>query len=189
MIFVVSPCDYAAYDDIGSIFSHTDNAINYDPRDCFFVPGDNEWNDCEYLDESWNLWMEHFGPNNTFGFGTFSSGNINVERQTSVTRRPGVDRSENFAFFINKVLFVGLNIVGSDDMGDEDVRLVQNLDWTRDKLSYYSKHGMQAAAVFGHGLITRKDAKREYFGDGFTALLREEYPELPVMYMVCDHCY
>jgi len=38
-----SPCYESSYSDIAEIFTHPSNALNYDPRDSFFVPGDNEF--------------------------------------------------------------------------------------------------------------------------------------------------
>ena len=172
------PCNNRAYSDVASIFSHQSNAINYNPEDVFFVVGDNEWMDCWRPDDAWELWTEHFGPNNTFGFGTFRSKGIAVERQT--------DRSENFAFFMNNVLFIGLNIIGGKDAGDESVRLVQDFNFTRSKLEHYSdsNYDMKATVIFGHAFL--RGVRRTYFGNDLFALLRDQYQDLPVMYLHGD---
>lgn len=181
------PCNNAAYNDISKMFTHPENALYYDPRDTFFVPGDNEWSDCYDLDDAWSLWTEHFGVGNQFGFGTFSPGkNIAVERQTTEFRLPGVDRSENFAFFINGVLFIGLNMVGGDDVGDEELRLGQNFNWTKSKLRYYKRRGMKACVLFAHARMGKPGPRKTYFGDKLMSLLRRRYASLPVMHVHGD---
>ena len=51
-------CYKSSFSDVAEIFSHPSNALNYDTRDCFFVPGDNEWVDCQDPDQAWRWWMQ-----------------------------------------------------------------------------------------------------------------------------------
>ena len=51
-------CYESSFSDVAEIFTHNSNALNYDPRDVFFVPGDNEWVDCQDPDQAWRWWMK-----------------------------------------------------------------------------------------------------------------------------------
>jgi hypothetical protein len=51
-------CYESSFSDVADMFSHESNAINYDPRDSFFVPGDNEFQDCQDVDQAWQWWMK-----------------------------------------------------------------------------------------------------------------------------------
>jgi hypothetical protein len=51
-------CYESSFSDVADIFSHESNAINYDLRDCFFVPGDNEFQDCQDKHQAYRWWMK-----------------------------------------------------------------------------------------------------------------------------------
>lgn len=51
-------CYESSFKDVADIFSHETNAINYDLRDCFFVPGDNEFQDCQDKHQAHRWWMK-----------------------------------------------------------------------------------------------------------------------------------
>jgi hypothetical protein len=52
------PCYESSFRDVAEMFTHPSNAINYDPKDCFFVPGDNEFQDCQSKTDAWGWWMQ-----------------------------------------------------------------------------------------------------------------------------------
>jgi len=52
------PCYESSFLDVAEMFSHVSNALNYDPRNCFFVPGDNEFQDCQNRTKAWGWWMK-----------------------------------------------------------------------------------------------------------------------------------
>ena len=52
------PCFESSFLDVAEMFSHVSNALNYDPRNCFFVPGDNEFQDCQNRTKAWGWWMK-----------------------------------------------------------------------------------------------------------------------------------
>jgi len=54
-------CTSESYSDVAQIFSHASNAVHYDPRDVFFIVGDNEWSDCSSLTTAFSRWMNNFG--------------------------------------------------------------------------------------------------------------------------------
>ena len=51
-------CSESSFSDIAEMFSHPTNAIHYDAEDCFFVPGDNEFQDCQDRTQAWRWWMK-----------------------------------------------------------------------------------------------------------------------------------
>ena len=51
-------CSESSFSDIAEMFSHPTNAIHYDTEDCFFVPGDNEFQDCQDRTQAWRWWMK-----------------------------------------------------------------------------------------------------------------------------------
>lgn len=51
-------CYESSFSDIAEMFSHPTNAIGYDTEDCFFVPGDNEFQDCQDRAQAWRWWMK-----------------------------------------------------------------------------------------------------------------------------------
>ena len=52
------PCYESSFRDVAEMFTHPSNAINYDPKDCLFVPGDNEFQDCQSKTDAWGWWMK-----------------------------------------------------------------------------------------------------------------------------------
>jgi hypothetical protein len=52
------PCYESSFLDVAEMFSHVSNALNYDPRNCFFVPGDNEFQECQNRTKAWGWWMK-----------------------------------------------------------------------------------------------------------------------------------
>lgn len=88
------------------------------PVPVLVLPGDNEWNDCSRPDRAWGFWVRHFDRFESHwpGFG-------------AVTRQP--QQTANFAFERNRVLFVGLNVVGGRMHDPEEWRWrhEQGLAW------------------------------------------------------------
>jgi hypothetical protein len=54
-------CTSQSYSDVADIFTHASNTVYYDPRDVFFLVGDNEWSDCPSLPIAFMRWMNNFG--------------------------------------------------------------------------------------------------------------------------------
>ena len=103
----------------------------------FVLPGDNEWNDCGDPDAAWALWTTHFTE-----FEQNFCGARDVEAQAV--------RPENFAFVRDRVLFIGLNMVGGTvhDPIEWALRMQQNADWVEQQLAQTAGQ-VRAAVVFG----------------------------------------
>ena len=185
-------CDEERYTDIAEMFVHQDNALNYDARDCFFVPGDNEWSDCSDRDQAWKYWMESFGNGNMQqrtgvgpnmnSFGTLSDPSIDVAYQTeSLINRFYPSTASNFAFLTDNVLFIGINQVGGSSIGDEPARLSGNYQWVEEKMTEYNP---KVLVIFAHARFT--GTRWSYFGEPFTRLMQRSYPHVATLYLHGD---
>jgi lysophospholipase L1-like esterase len=105
----------------------------------FIVPGDNEWNDQVDPDRHWGYWEKHFmhfdkkwDP---------PAGTTSLERQAA--------RSENFAFVMDQVLFIGINKVGGKihDRSEWETRLKQNSEWISEQLAAH-REATHSAVIF-----------------------------------------
>lgn len=188
-------CVNEYYSDVADIFASPLNNFYYDTRDCFFLIGDNDWCDCNDPGSSFTYWMNNFGNGNKYnwinqgmnpnGFGTFSNRNM---RRTLEYDYDGWDQdlqyypssASNFAFFIDKVLFVGINQVGGGEIGDESTRVRNNFQWVKSKMEQYAEQDMKTLIVLAHAPMSW--ARWEYFGMPFQALLRDSYPDILVIY-------
>lgn len=102
----------------------------------FVVPGDNEWNDQEDPDLGWEKWTKYFSRFDT-----------NWEPPVKVTRQE--HRQENFAFVLDRVLFIGINKVGGrvHDATEWDQRLGDNAEWIAANLAI-NRNRVHSAAIF-----------------------------------------
>ncbi|MCI0633910.1 MAG: IPT/TIG domain-containing protein, partial [Actinobacteria bacterium] len=116
------------------------------------LPGDNEWNDCGDPDAAWILWQAHF-----LGFEQDFCGTPDVEAQAL--------RPENFAFVRERVLFIGLNLVGGTvhDPAEWELRMQQNADWVEQQLTE-TEGRVRAAVVLGQA---ERSGARDAFFDRF----------------------
>lgn len=188
-------CVSTSYSDVAQIFSHSSNTLHYDPRDVFFIVGDNEWTDCASRTNGFMWWMNNFGNGrktnggntgpNPYGFGTFRDSNMKATLEYDWQDNSGSSSvyptsATNFAFFYNKVLFVGINQVGGGTVGDESTRVNNNFEWTKSNMAKYAAQGMRTLVVFAHAPMT--GARLTYFGSPFKLLLLNEYPDVLVLY-------
>ena len=127
-------CNESIYEDVSGILKMMEAPT-------FIVLGDNEYNDCTDPKqglEYWNKYFLHFNENWVF--------------EPTVTYQPG--RRENFSWIDHKVLFIGIDLVGSQvrDSLEWNNRLTQNGLWIK-KLSEEQVNNVEAMVVFGHANI------------------------------------
>jgi len=158
-----NPCTEDRYIKVANIFHESAAPV-------FFIPGDNEWNDCEDPDQAWALWWTHLHQ-----FETFWPDAPVVERQP--------ERQENFAWVSRKVLLIGINLVGGKKIDPDawDLRLAQNAEWVANQLDG-KKGAVAAAIIFGHAAPS--NTKSSAFFDAFR--LSAQAFEKPVLYMNGD---
>mmetsp|Transcript_5665 Transcript_5665/g.8940 ORF Transcript_5665/g.8940 Transcript_5665/m.8940 type:complete len:598 (+) Transcript_5665:105-1898(+) len=131
----------------------------------YFVPGDNEYNDCPNPDQALSFWYDYI-----LGFETkyWPSPTWNISRQTP-------DFPENFAFLQGKVLFVGINLVGGivHDQNEWSVRQSANLAWINDRVSTF-RGRFNTVVVVAHA-DPDIDINDNFFGSFYTMV--QEYNE------------
>jgi hypothetical protein len=146
-----SECEEAVYQDVSEI-------LKTFKVPTFIILGDNEYNDCTDPQqglEFWNKYFLHFSENWNY--------------EPPITYQP--ERSENFSWVRNKVMFIGLNLVGSQahDSLEWHNRLIQNGQWVK-KLMEEQGNKVKATVVFGHAnMVEAGPDKFKPFTDMFRA--------------------
>ncbi len=107
-------CRSGFYDRVSDLYKNSSVPV-------FFLPGDNEWNDCDDFPLSVTRWR------NTFVDYEKNWGSLNFQ----VSRHR--NRPENFCFVYKKAIYIGLNMIGgrvpSRDQWKK--RLKDNFNWVR----------------------------------------------------------
>lgn len=152
-----TPCDRAVYEKVSGMLAKSKIPL-------FILPGDNEWNDCPDPAAAWELWVEHFRK-----FDERWKPPFLVER--------GPKHAENFAFVQNRVLFIGVNIVGGrvHNADEWKQRHADCAVWIEAKFSEYREQ-VSAAVVFGHA--TPAPTQLDFFGNLNSLALTFEKPIL-----------
>lgn len=161
-----APCDEGVYEDVSGLLKNFKTPT-------FMLLGDNEYNDCDNPEDAlalWNQYFLHFNENWEFSH--------TVEYQE--------ERSENFTWVENGVLFLGLNLVGSSvhDQAEWDKRLADDSTWVEEQFNIYGEK-IEAAVLFGHANMTEVGPEKfKPFTDRFRASAKAFGK--PVLYMQGD---
>lgn len=102
-----SKCTDDVYTDAIKMFGQMTKPVVY-------IPGDNEWTDCHRLNNGGYDNLERLAHLRKTMFakdGTFGASSLPVERQG----KPGEKFVENMRYLFNGVMFVGLNVPGSNN--------------------------------------------------------------------------
>lgn len=160
------PCDEAVFQDVSGILKEFSAPT-------FMLLGDNEYNDCDdpiSALQLWNQYFLNFHQNWTF--------------DQTITYQD--NRAENFAWTQDKVMFVGLNLVGSDvhNQDEWDTRLTDNGNFLRDFVSIH-RDNSEALVIFGHANMVELGPDKF---KPFTDVLRSVAEEFnkPMLYMQGD---
>ena len=154
------------YEKVAGILSHGNSIPT------FIVPGDNEWNDQVDPDRHWAYWSKHF---------------MHFDKQweppdsTGLTKRQAV-RQENFAFIVDRVLFIGINKVGGKvhDEAEWKTRMLHNSQWVAESLKNH-RDSTHSAVIFAQASGFSKIGA---FQD-FLAATGPEYGK-PILYLHAD---
>ena len=159
-------CDETVYLEVNEILAKFEAPT-------FIVLGDNEFNDCDSPEDAlilWNTYFLRFNENWDFQY--------TVEYQE--------ERSENFAWVENGVLFLGLNLVGSSvhDQTEWNKRLSDDADWVEKQFDQHTSD-IKAAILFGHANMTEIGPQKfELFTDRFRTAASQF--EKPILYVQGD---
>jgi len=158
-----------------SYYTDMANTLKMLKAPAYIVLGDNEYVDCSNPTQAFGYWKKYF---------------TNFEQNfcgAPFTEHQGV-RPENFAFVLNGVLFIGINLVGSCpfDQNEWDTRLQDDVDWINQQ--FQAKNSLVRAAVIFAQASDKGGCDRSLFFDQFfpavTAFVK------PVLYIHGDlHTY
>jgi hypothetical protein len=139
------PCVEAVYQKVSGMLRKSTAPV-------FIIPGDNEWNDCSDPgpDQAWFYWNQYFRR-----FDNHWNHSFPVFRQ--------IEHEENFSFVRNRVLFIGLNIVGGlvHDPAEWRQRHSDGLQWIRRNLA---KFGNEAGCLVLFGHANPQQKHDDFFG-------------------------
>mmetsp|Transcript_18340 Transcript_18340/g.22761 ORF Transcript_18340/g.22761 Transcript_18340/m.22761 type:complete len:602 (+) Transcript_18340:247-2052(+) len=132
----------------------------------FLTPGENDWNACPYPDQALSYWRQYFERLEETWNHT-----ISVKRQPN--------RPENMAFFMDFVLFVGVNIVGEPILDSDEWknRLIDDFDWVLKAMGEHEEE-MSSVVIFGHAAPDMSNS--HFFGSLVEAA---NYYKVPVLYV------
>jgi len=143
-----SSCPESIYQDVSGILKEL-------AAPCYIVPGDNEYNDCSDPTQAWQYWTAYFMHFEENFCGAFATEHQSV-------------RQENFAFLLDGVLFVGINLVGGrvHSQNEWNTRMQQDADWV-DFQFQNKKSQVRAAVVFAQA--GPDNSNRDLFFNQFRA--------------------
>jgi hypothetical protein len=141
--FVIHLGDFKPYntDCSEEVFGAVAKTLRTFEAPVFLVPGDNEYNDCKDPVTALSLWRTTFAE-----FAQNWNGAPVVQRQET--------RIENFAWVQDRVLFVGINLVGGD-VHDEDewaTRMEDDARWVESNFAAEAGN-IDAAVLFSHATL------------------------------------
>ena len=116
----------------------------------FFLPGDNEWNDCDDFPASAQRWRQTFVKYEQ----NWNPLAFQVSRQQN--------RPENFSFVFKKAIYIGLNMVAGQIKNSKlwRKRLYDNLDWVRVSVEDQIDE-LEVVLIFGNS--GNLDSNKEFF--------------------------
>jgi len=158
------PCVEAVYQKVSGMLRESVAPV-------FIIPGDNEWNDCSDPDpdQAWIYWNRYFRR-----FDDHWDHSFPVFRQ--------IEHEENFSFVRNRVLFIGLNVVGGfvHDPEEWKQRHADGLQWIRRNLAQFGEE-VGCLMLFGHATPAPKHD--DFFGP--LSIVAQEFNK-PVLYLHGD---
>ncbi len=160
------PCDEAVYDDISGILKNFKVPT-------FMLLGDNEFNDCANPNQAFDYWKQYFLKFNE---------NWTFDQKITYQR----ERTENFSWVKEKVLFIGLNIVGSrvHDQAEWTKRLTDNANFLTSQIET-NKNDIEAVVVMAHANMVEAGAEKfKPFTEPFLAAAANF--KKPVLYVQGD---
>lgn len=179
--FVIHVGDLRNYDEANPLcreeeFVLAAKIFKKSPVPVFVIIGDNEWIDCSNPTEGLEFWNKHFLR--------FDSRHWN--HTFDVVRQPG--RPYNFAFVHKKTLFIGLNIVGVPvhDAREWEVRLTEQVQWTKELIRYYSSTIGETGRVVIFGHANPGSAHYHFFGPLDEFISQELNNQIPILYLNGD---
>ena len=151
----VDECREHAYQNASAILKKSSLPV-------FVIPGDNDINDCEELEHGEAMWRQYFDKFDERWNHTFEA------------KRWGKIGQESFAFLHNRILFIGLNIVGGSPHSYTEwrARHAVHLNNTKAIMTAH-KDDFSVVVFFGHATPT--EYHQDFFDgeDGFVKFVEK----------------
>jgi uncharacterized protein len=178
-------CDEKDYKDFRDLLKKS-------PVPVFIIPGDNDYFSCENRSKAKNFWDQYISE-----FEKHWQIDFLVKRQET--------QKENFAFILERTIFVGINLFKKKDRSTVEFNqlLQNNISWIKENLNHY-KGQIESLVVFAHdfsGLRNKNDVYficqkpkfgswnlykyNKYFSDQFVSLANEF--NKPILYVQGNH--
>lgn len=149
------------------------------------VPGDNEWVDCHRTGLDPLERLKKFRELFESGDSSLGVRKITLERQSG----PYSEYREHVRWIAGSVLFVGLNVQGSNNNlgrtpamdAEHRARMAAVLDWMRDSLKLARERNLAGMLIFAQGDPDFERRFRRQKGDGF-AEFRDALRDLALEY-------
>lgn len=160
------PCNEAVYADVSGLLKSF-------KAPTFMLLGDNEYNDCANPVQAFDYWKQYF-----LKFHENWAFDQKITYQTI--------RAENFSWIQEKILFVGLNIVGSSvhNQTEWTQRLTDNAEFLNEQIAI-NKNNIKAIVVMAHAnMVEAGPVKFEPFTVPFRAAATSF--QKPILYLQGD---
>jgi hypothetical protein len=142
----VTLCPEYAYEDASAV-------LKTSPAPVFMLPGENDWNNCPDPSKSWDDWSANF-----MDFDSYFKPDWTVLHQS--------DKKENFSFWYNGIIFIGLHLVGGriHDQDEWNSRQAMNVDWLGENIhTIYKSDDYRAVVLLGNARPSSQ--QRSFFNE------------------------
>jgi len=162
-------------------YERASSLLQQGPLPTLVVPGDNDYYDCPDREESFRLFMKHFGS-------------FEQHWHKNDYERLGIERSEEnpelFVFYKGGILFIGIHLINApvdkEAIDSWDARMKMNKEWVaRNVELYFEKFEVRGVIILGHAL--RSPRTRPFFLSAANYFVNITHREkLPVVYLHGD---
>jgi hypothetical protein len=169
-------CDQIRYTEAAEHFAQFERPLVY-------VPGDNEWTDCDRASNG------SYDPNERLALvrQMFASGPDSLGQRTLRLERQSAAYPENVRWESGSVLYIGLDVPGSDnnapqfdstgkqidgDLAEYTARNAANLDWLSDSFAVAAAHQARAVMIVLQADMWSPADPTAHFADTKKALAR-----------------
>ncbi|KAL3918765.1 MAG: hypothetical protein SGILL_004080 [Bacillariaceae sp.] len=150
------------------------------PRPTFVIPGNSDWFDCPYREESFDLFMKYYGPN-------FITEKWHSEHFVPLKIERSEEHPELFAFYVEGVLFIGVHLLHTQPEEESrtswDSRMKMNMEWVAHCVeTKFEKYEMRGTVILGHASRTARTRPFFHMASNYFVNITSRQ-DLPVMYM------
>lgn len=161
-------------------YKETSYLISKGPRPTLVVPGNSDWFDCPFREQSMDLFLKYYGPD-------YITSKWHSEHYNLLELERSEENPELFAFYYEGILFIGVHLlhVRAEEESHHgwDKRMKANMEWVASNVeSFFAKYNMRGTIILGHGPRTART--RPFFNSMSNYFLNiTSRQDIPVMYL------